>query len=88
MSGTHPYPPCFSGGCRTRECCAQGNRYSWPELVGKDADAATISIRQTNPLVTVVRVPRGEPVINDFCCNRVFLFVAPNNTVAFTPQVG
>ena len=61
----------------------------WPELVGQDVNEKTISIiNKSNPNVTVVKFPEGNARIDDFCCNRVYLYFTPDNKVFKVPKVG
>ncbi|KAK4434385.1 hypothetical protein Salat_0601300 [Sesamum alatum] len=76
------YPPCVSFGCACIQCCGQGKyKVRWPELLGKTPEEATPVIVSDNPLVTVVPVPKGSGMIQDFCCNRVWLLFDGNNRV-------
>ncbi|KAL8166270.1 hypothetical protein V2J09_007769 [Rumex salicifolius] len=74
-----PYPPCVTGFCSTRSCCAAGERYEWPELVGAEAEKAKTVIENTNKFVTVVSIGQHGGGITNFCCNRVYLFLDANN---------
>ncbi|KAK4253546.1 hypothetical protein QN277_010205 [Acacia crassicarpa] len=89
----HPYPPCYTeGGCNDRDCCAHGVKgtftVSWPETVGMPTTPALNLINKSNPLVTVIALPKGSAVSPDFCCNRVYVFIDTNGNVCATPQVG
>ncbi|GMG99886.1 hypothetical protein Nepgr_001726 [Nepenthes gracilis] len=83
-----PYPPCASGLCETRECCAQRYKFQWPELVGRDGQQAKAIIERENPSVTVVVLPPERVGLPDFCCNRVYLLIDENGKVASIPLVG
>ncbi|KAL0313673.1 UNVERIFIED_CONTAM: hypothetical protein Scaly_2912200 [Sesamum calycinum] len=63
------YPPCYNHGCKTPGCCAKGYKYTWPDLVGKDALEAKAIIEHDNPLVSVVFVKRNQGWLTDYCCN-------------------
>ncbi|KAF3788984.1 Glu protease inhibitor [Nymphaea thermarum] len=70
---------------------AQGckGKNSWPELVGRDGSTAEAIIKAENPYVKTVQiVPEGSFVIQDFRCDRVFVWVKPNNTIYLTPKIG
>ncbi|KAI3460238.1 hypothetical protein Pfo_016901 [Paulownia fortunei] len=89
MAGKNPYPPCVSFPCRDRECCGQGKyKTMWPNLIGFGAEEAKTIIVQDNPLVTVVPVRIGQPIIDNFCCNRVRLIIDEKNHVVHVPVVG
>lgn len=91
MSGfTWPtYPPCGSFPCVNIKCCSKGKyKVTWPDLVGKSSEEAKSIITKDNAVVTVVLVHKGEPVLDDFCCNRVWLYVDDNNRVTRVPHVG
>ncbi|KAL7117171.1 hypothetical protein ACP275_03G055900 [Erythranthe tilingii] len=85
-----PYPPCSTFLCSDRECCGTQQKYDtvWPNLVGMAAEEAKAIITKDNPLVTVVLVHRDEATIDNFCCNRVWLFVDESNRVRKVPMVG
>ncbi|MCL7028482.1 hypothetical protein MKW94_016137 [Papaver nudicaule] len=79
-----PFPPCIDDGCRER------GLKTWPQLLGKPAAKAKATIERDMPNVTAIVIPKELHVIQDFCCNRVW--VAVNNdhqrTVAYVPRVG
>ncbi|KAL7155179.1 hypothetical protein ABFS83_03G058400 [Erythranthe nasuta] len=84
-----PYPPCAAYPCRTRECCGLFKyKTEWPNLVGMAAEQAKAIIVKDNPIVAVVLVHKDEGVVDDFCCNRVWLFVDDKNHVSQVPMVG
>ncbi|KAL0360857.1 UNVERIFIED_CONTAM: hypothetical protein Sradi_3770200 [Sesamum radiatum] len=85
------YPPCYNTGCKTPRCCAGGYKYTWPDVVGKDASEAKAIIERDNPLVGVVFVKRNQAWLTDYCCNRVYVFLDENLKVSskpFLPVVG
>lgn len=93
-----PYPPCvplwcfrpdFCHACSDSKCCAFDGKYKyeWPELVGVAAQEAKATIIRDNPLVTVVLVPPGYIMDDNFCCNRVWLQMDEANIVKKMPVV-
>ncbi|GFQ05667.1 glu s.griseus protease inhibitor [Phtheirospermum japonicum] len=85
----NPYPPCYSGPCDSRKCCGEYTyKVTWPNVVGMTAEQATAIIVHDNPLVVVKPVPKGSVVIEDFCCNRVWLWIDENHRVYEEPMVG
>ncbi|KAL8058917.1 hypothetical protein ABFX02_03G053600 [Erythranthe guttata] len=84
-----PYPPCASSICMSSECCGLGKYQTiWPGLLGKAAEEARAVILKGNPHVGVVVVPKDGGITDDFCCNRVWVFVDENNRVRRVPKVG
>ncbi|MCL7027979.1 hypothetical protein MKW94_030280 [Papaver nudicaule] len=67
-----------------------GKRITWPQLLGKPAAEAKATIERDLPNVTAVIVPEYYIHSEDFCCNRVFVFVKnnPQRTVSRVPVVG
>ncbi|MGA4847054.1 serine protease inhibitor [Streptomyces sp. G5(2025)] len=63
-------------------------KQAWPELVGIDANTAGYTIRKENPSVTVQIILAGSPVSPGFRCDRVRVFVNPQNVVVEMPRVG
>ncbi|AEE78212.1 putative proteinase inhibitor I13, potato inhibitor I [Arabidopsis thaliana] len=82
------YPPCWSGSCEDPECCAIGKKYRWPELVGKNGQLAKMTIERENPNVLAIVLRYGEKRIENFCCNRVFVYLGSNGQVADAPMIG
>ncbi|KAH6762934.1 hypothetical protein C2S52_020367 [Perilla frutescens var. hirtella] len=81
-----PYPPCAG-----RPCPYNTGSYktAWPELVGHWGADCETRIKNENPFVNVVYVPRnGGTIDTQYCCNRVYLFVDEANNCYFTPTVG
>ncbi|ESQ45900.1 hypothetical protein EUTSA_v10011127mg [Eutrema salsugineum] len=72
MAHLHPYPPCESSGCTDPKCCALGEKFEWPELVGENGEMAKMTIERENPNVSGFILPYGRKRIEDFCCNKVF----------------
>ncbi|MCL7037127.1 hypothetical protein MKW94_023713 [Papaver nudicaule] len=77
------YPPCKSIGCDITKA-------SWPELVGKPGAQAKATIEREAPGVRAIIILKTDPYIQDFCCNRVWVFVNPDSrkTVAWAPKIG
>ncbi|GLT50447.1 hypothetical protein SLA2020_239330 [Shorea laevis] len=91
MSSAHwpRYPPCASGTCEDTACCGLGKyKFRWPELVGKNAEAAKATIQKDNPDVTVMILTPGRVGSPDFCCNRVYIVSNPQGNVLQVPSVG
>ncbi|KAL1220226.1 Proteinase inhibitor [Cardamine amara subsp. amara] len=82
------YPPCVSGSCTDLECCAGGYKYMWPELVGETGEKAKMTIEKENPNVGVAFLRSGDRRIEDFCCNRVFVYLNSHGTVTRSPKIG
>ncbi|KAL2934635.1 Inhibitor of trypsin and hageman factor [Bienertia sinuspersici] len=62
---------------------------AWPELVGEKGKKAAKIIKEENPYVVEVNVlPDGTPVIQDFRCDRVWVWVDCDEKVVRTPMVG
>ncbi|RZC63793.1 hypothetical protein C5167_025541 [Papaver somniferum] len=77
------YPPCQSIGCGI-------TKGLWPELVGKPGAQAKAIIEREAPGVRAIIIPKERPHTEDFCCNRVWVFVNHDSqkTVAWTPKLG
>ncbi|KAG1365772.1 putative proteinase inhibitor I-B [Cocos nucifera] len=63
---------------------------AWPELVGKKAEVAVMTIQSENSRIDNIAVVREKPpgLHEVQCCNRVFLVVDAENTVVETPSIG
>ncbi|XP_065861012.1 proteinase inhibitor-like [Euphorbia lathyris] len=61
---------------------------SWPELVGKKGEAAANTIEQENENVKATVLKDGTPVILDFRCDRVWVWVNDNGVVVRVPTIG
>ena len=61
---------------------------SWPELVGKNGEAAAAKIEAENHRVKAIVMPEGGPATSDFKCNRVRVLVDHNGSVTQTPKIG
>ncbi|RZC90550.1 hypothetical protein C5167_029679 [Papaver somniferum] len=62
---------------------------SWPELVGCDGDTAAATIKKQNRnIVSAIVVLEGTGVIEDFRCNRVWVWVNGSGIVTITPVIG
>lgn len=74
----------------------RGNKFSWPELVGKKGKEAKAVIYKENPNIgAVVYAPQDAIVVDTYCCNRVRLIMNcdagcdyENATVFQVPIVG
>ncbi|KAG6515192.1 hypothetical protein ZIOFF_025577 [Zingiber officinale] len=66
-------------------CAGKG---SWPELVGVDGEEAAAVIIAENRGVTTRIVEMGSFVIQDFRCDRVWVWVDKQGKVARVPIVG
>ncbi|KAF8033411.1 hypothetical protein BT93_D2119 [Corymbia citriodora subsp. variegata] len=99
--GDHPYPPCYSICCHpgissvyrssfSNECfCTiSSKKSSWPELAGQNAEKAKATIKRENPLVTTAILLPGQRPIEDYCCNRVFVWADDNGNVNRVPVIG
>ncbi|KMT02819.1 hypothetical protein BVRB_8g194020 [Beta vulgaris subsp. vulgaris] len=61
----------------------------WPELVGEKGKVAAEVIQRENPNVTQVTVlPDGTPVILNFRCDRVWVWVDCEELVVRPPMIG
>ncbi|KAJ6431263.1 hypothetical protein OIU84_018699 [Salix udensis] len=61
---------------------------SWPELLGAEGKVAAAWIERENHLVKAKIVPEGSAVIQDFRCDRVWVWVDKNNVVYRVPSIG
>lgn len=68
--------------------CLIVGKNSWPELLGVDGGKAVAIIEKENTLVTAIIVPEGSVVIQDFRCNRVWVWVDRYNIVKHVPRTG
>ena len=64
------------------------SKLSWPELVGMDAENASVWMKENYPEYNVYIVNYGEYVTTDFDAKRVRIYKAPNGTVYAVPKVG
>ncbi|KAI4975382.1 hypothetical protein ZWY2020_048989 [Hordeum vulgare] len=67
----------------------------WPELFGRKGKEAKDVIEKERPSTDVIYVPQDVIITNDYCCNRVRIFVdaKPNGDYAnakviVVPRVG
>ncbi|CAM8901847.1 unnamed protein product [Rhodiola kirilowii] len=67
--------------------CPPGKN-TWPELVGENGRHAAGIIERQNRFVRVIVLPVGSSTTKDFRCDRVWVFVKKNGTVAEVPRVG
>ncbi|KAL6592691.1 hypothetical protein ACP70R_042791 [Stipagrostis hirtigluma subsp. patula] len=71
-------------------------KVAWPELRGKRGKEAEPVIKEENPNIdAVICVPRDALVSQDYCCNRVWVYVDcksacdyENAEVVRVPKVG
>ncbi|KAI3981353.1 hypothetical protein MKX01_001798 [Papaver californicum] len=77
------YPPCQSAGCSS-------TKGIWLELVGKPGAQAKKIIESQAPGVKAIIIWKDQLFTEDFCCNRVWVFVNHDShkTVAWTPKFG
>ncbi|TXG63780.1 hypothetical protein EZV62_010774 [Acer yangbiense] len=61
---------------------------SWPELVGANGEAAAATIENENSNVNAIVVVDGVPVIMDFRCTRVWVWVNRAGNVVRVPRIG
>ncbi|KAL1549007.1 hypothetical protein AAHA92_17164 [Salvia divinorum] len=61
---------------------------SWPELVGLSGLEAVKVIEEENSLVTAIIVLPGQPIIGNFSCARVWVFVNIFGKVNRVPVIG
>ncbi|KAF3440613.1 hypothetical protein FNV43_RR18897 [Rhamnella rubrinervis] len=61
---------------------------SWPELLGMQGKFAEETIEKENPNVNAEIVLEGTGVIEDFRCNRVWVWVDSNGIVTRVPVIG
>ncbi|KAL9973933.1 hypothetical protein ACROYT_G020454 [Oculina patagonica] len=60
----------------------------WPELVGKDAEEATMIIDKECPGLKIQIIPENSFVIQNLEEKRVRIFVSREQTVVKTPHIG
>ncbi|KAE8651929.1 hypothetical protein Csa_006483 [Cucumis sativus] len=65
-----------------------GGNYRWPNLVGKRWQYAKRKIEEELPRVGVAVMRRGAIRIEDFCCNRVIVYVDDSGIVVEVPVIG
>lgn len=61
---------------------------SWPELVGANGESAATVIERQNRNVDAIVVKDGTSVIENFSCNRVWVWVNDCGVVIRTPVIG
>uniref|UniRef100_A0A6N2NID7 Uncharacterized protein n=1 Tax=Salix viminalis TaxID=40686 RepID=A0A6N2NID7_SALVM len=61
---------------------------SWPELLGADGKSAAATIERENPLVKPIIVPEGSGIIENFRCDRVWVWVDKYGIVYIVPVIG
>ncbi|CAN1131470.1 Proteinase inhibitor [Linum perenne] len=61
---------------------------SWPELLGRNGDAAAAVVERENRRVDAVVVREGTPVTADFRCDRVRVWVNDDRVVTSVPRIG
>ena len=74
---------------------SEGGKQAWPELLGKKArEAKDVILKENTYVDAVVYTPQDAIVTDDFCCNRVRIFVNchtcdyENAAVIQIPRVG
>lgn len=65
-----------------------GGNFRWPKLVGKKGDYAKSEIEKDVRCVRVVILRQGTVRIENFCCNRVFVYVDDSGHVVDVPTIG
>ncbi|CAM8976369.1 unnamed protein product [Rhodiola kirilowii] len=70
----------MSSGCQGKN--------TWPELVGENGQHAAGIIERQNHRVRAIVLPVGSPTTRDFRCDRVWVFINKNGTVASVPRAG
>ena len=60
----------------------------WPELVGKDADAAIKILKEESSLDNIPIVRDNSPITLDYCPTRIRVFVDEKNIVTVDPRLG
>ncbi|CAA2996199.1 ase inhibitor-like, partial [Olea europaea subsp. europaea] len=86
MSHQHRYPPFESDFCADLECCGSGYKTMWRNTLGMEGKRAKSIIENDNPLVTALIIHKGHAVLDDFCCNRVWIFINEHGKVASVPM--
>ncbi|XP_031473454.2 glu S.griseus protease inhibitor-like isoform X1 [Nymphaea colorata] len=77
----------LSGSSMAADFC-QGKQ-SWPELVGQAGEVAEPVIKGQNPFVKDVIIVRNDTkLIENFRCDRVWIFTNPDGTISRIPTVG
>ncbi|CAN1270181.1 Protease inhibitor HPI [Linum perenne] len=61
---------------------------SWPELLGRNGDAAAAVVERENRRVDAVVVREGTPVTDDLRCDRVRVWVNEDRVVTSVPRIG
>lgn len=65
-----------------------GYKTMWRNTLGMEGKRAKSIIENDNPLVTALIIHKGHAVLDDFCCNRVWIFINEHGKVASVPMVG
>lgn len=60
----------------------------WPELVGKDADAAIKILKEESGLDNIPIVRDNSAITLDHCPTRIRVFVNEKNIVTVDPRLG
>ncbi|KAF3788994.1 hypothetical protein EJ110_NYTH19789 [Nymphaea thermarum] len=70
-------------------CAPIAGKQSWPELVGRAGEVAEPVIKGQNPFVKDVIIVRNDTkLIENFRCDRVWIFTNPDGTIRKIPTVG
>ncbi|CAF1399636.1 unnamed protein product [Rotaria sordida] len=60
----------------------------WPELVGKDVNSATKTLKEESNIDHIETLRDDSPVTLDFCPTRIRVFVDEKNIVTVEPRIG
>ncbi|KAL8530342.1 hypothetical protein ACS0TY_007397 [Phlomoides rotata] len=63
-------------------------KLTWPELVNENGEKAAQVIEKENMNVDAIVLKDGTPVIQDFRCDRVWVWVNDYGVVVRVPSVG
>ncbi|KAG2611037.1 hypothetical protein PVAP13_4KG143705 [Panicum virgatum] len=81
--------------CRAQDPSYCRGKQEWPELLGKKAmEAKAVILKENTYVDAVVYTPQDAIVTDDYCCNRVRIFVNchtcdyENAAVVKIPRVG
>ncbi|OWM66757.1 hypothetical protein CDL15_Pgr010409 [Punica granatum] len=75
--------PCIPGTTQ----CPHGKNCR-PELYGTSGEKALAVIKRENPMVMAPIVKEGTPVIMNYCCDRVWVWVDNSSVVVRVPIIG
>ena len=63
-------------------------KFKWPEVVGMKGQQAQSKIEKDVSFVSVILLSPGTIRIDNFCCNRVFVYLDDNGKVNQVPIIG